>query len=95
MIVICLLIVPPSLLPSLLPSLSSLLCDGYNNRSSSPSAGAVYYGENNGDIDNRRGLSQQPNFQGNLVNIDNQYQGGQCVYVLTDLESSDRDRSVS
>ena len=42
-----------------------------------------------------RGLSQQPNFQGNLVNIDNQYQGGQCVYVLTDLESSDRGRSVS
>ena len=57
---------------------SSLLYDA-----SSPSAGAVYYGENNDAIRRGRGQTQEPDFEGNLADITDQYQGRQRSIQFT------------
>ena len=60
--------------PSLLPSLPSLFVPP--SPPSTPT-GAVYYGADNTAIRSGRGESNQPDSSGNLVEIRNQYQGGQ------------------
>jgi len=50
-----------------------------NSKASLPSAGAIFYGENRFAISSGRGQSQEPDFQGNLVDITDQYQGRQCT----------------
>lgn len=53
-----------------------------------PSAGAICYGENNNAIHCGRGQAQEADFQGNLVNITGQYQGGRSVSLPLFLHPS-------